>query len=129
MAPLLLRNAGLADTELEWLTALLGLHLDPWLLLEATQSADGWVRDFLVQDASPQLKDSGSWIGRRMLEIWPSIAADGLRQSLVGLARTGGTLTTTVDVACDCPWGTPGSLVRAVRLGRRVVLVWRPGPV
>lgn len=127
VAHLLLRNARATDPEQEWLTALLGLHLDPWLLLDSVPDADGLVRDFVVQDASPQLREAPAWIGRRLLEVWPSIAAGGIGQSLVGLARTGGSWTMTVDAASDGPWGVPGSRVRAVRLGQRVVLVWRPG--
>ena len=128
VAHLLLRNAMAADPELEWLTTLLGLHLDPWLLLESVPGTDGLVRDFVVRDASPQLREAPTWIGRRLLELWPSIAVGGgIGQSLVGLARAGGSWTMTVAVASDGPWGTPGSRVRAVRLGRRVVLVWRPG--
>ncbi len=127
VAHLLLRNAMAADPELEWLTALLGLHLDPWLLLESVPGADGLVRDFVVQDASPQLHEAPAWIGRRLLEVWPGSAAGGIAQDLVGLARTGGSWTMTVSVPSEGPWGTPGSRVRAVRLGRRVVLVWRLG--
>lgn len=128
VAPLLMRNARAVDPELEWLTALLGLHLDPWLLLESAPGADGLARDFVVQAASPALEGAGAWIGRRLSEIWPAVAAGGIGQALVGLARTGGSWTTTVDSASDAPWGSPGSLVRAIRLGHRVVLVWRPGP-
>jgi hypothetical protein len=129
VAHLLLRDARAADPELEWLTALLGLHLDPWLLLESVPDPDGLVRDFIVQEASPQLEGAGAWRGRRMSEIWPAITLEAIGQSLVGLARTGGFWTMTVSAASDGPWGTPGSLVRAVRLGHRVVLVWRPGSV
>jgi hypothetical protein len=129
VAHLLLRNAKAADPELEWLMALLGLHLDPWLLLESVPGADGLVRDFVVQDASPLLREGHAWIGRRLLEVWPSIATGEIADSLVGLARAGGSWTMTVAGASDGPWGTPGSRVRAVRLGHRVVLVWRPGTV
>jgi hypothetical protein len=123
---ILMRNAWAADPELEWLTSLLGLHLDPWLLLEAVRP-EALIGDFVVQDASPQLREASGWIGRRLIELWPSVTTDGLGQSLVGLARSGGSWTMTVGVASDGPWSTPGSRVRAVRLGHRIVLVWRPG--
>jgi hypothetical protein len=124
---LLLRNARAADPELEWLSALLGLHLDPWLLLESVHGAEWVLEDFIVQDASPQLRGSAGWVGRRLIEIWPSVVSDGIGESLVGLAHSGGSWTMTVAVASDGPWGTPGSRIRAVRLGSRIVLVWRPG--
>ena len=127
VAHLLLRNASQTDPELEWLHTLLSLHLDPWLLLEAVPNPDGVVRDFVVRGVSPQVVGAEEWTGRRLLELWPSAAADGMGQALTELARTGGSWTLTVGFASEGPWSSPGSRVRAVRLGRRVVLVWRPG--
>lgn len=127
VAHLLLREAGAADPEQEWLAALLDLHLDPWLLLESVTGADGRVRDFVVQDTSPHCPEAGPWKGRRLSELWPTTVGEGVGRSLVGLARTGGAWTTTITIATEGPWGAPGSVVRAVRLGNRVVLVWRPG--
>jgi hypothetical protein len=127
VAHLLLRNASQTDPELEWLHTVLSLHLDPWLLLEALPNSEGVIRDFVVQDVSPLVARADGWSGRRFLELWPSAAADGMGQALSELARTGGSWTLTVGFASEGPWGSPGSRVRAVRLGRRVVLVWRPG--
>jgi ANTAR domain/GAF domain len=127
VAHLLMRNASQTDPELEWLHVVLSLHLDPWLLLEAKPASDGVVRDFVVQSASAQVVRPGGLVGRHRMELWPSAAASGMGQALTELARTGGSWTLTVGFTSDCPWGTPGSRVRAVRLGRRVVLVWRPG--
>ena len=127
VAHLLLRNAAETDPEVEWLHIVLSLHLDPWLLLESVPDSDGVVRDFVVRDVSPQVVRADGWTGRRLLELWPSVAADGMGQALSELARTGGSWTLTVGFASEGPWGSPGSRVRAVRLGRRVVLVWRPG--
>jgi hypothetical protein len=129
VAPMLLRNAAAADPELDWLNTLLRLHLDPWVLLEAVPSADGAIRDFVVQDAAATLAEGPAWVGRRLLELWPSLAAEGVSRALAGLAQSGGSWTTTVAAPSDAPWGIPGSRVRAVRLGRRIVLVWRPGRV
>jgi hypothetical protein len=129
VAPLLLRNAAAADPELDWLNTLLRLHLDPWVLLEAIPSADGVVRDFVVQDASDQADGSGRWLGRRFLELWPFTAQDGMATALAGLAQSGGSWSMTVATSSEAPWGIPGSRLRAVRLGRRIVLVWRPGRV
>jgi hypothetical protein len=127
VAPLLLRSATAADPELEWMNTLLRLHLDPWLLLETVSSADGIVRDLVVQDAALQLSAGREWLGRRLLELWPFLAEEGIAQSLAGLARSGGAWTTTVATPSAAPWGIPGTRIRAVRLGRRIVLVWRPG--
>ena len=122
----LLRNANAADPEREWLTTLLALQMDPWLLLETAPSTDGSTREFLLQGASRQVPEADEWIGRGLHEVWPAIALDGIGAGLSVLARTGGSWATTVDEASDTPWGTPGNHVRAARLGRRVVLVWRP---
>lgn len=125
VAPLLLRDVATADPELEWLNTLLRLHLDPWLLLAMVPTADGIVRDFVVQDAAEQL-GAEQWLGRRLVELWPVLADDGMTQALAGLAHTGGSWTMTVGIASDTPWGSAGCRVRAVRLGARIVLVWRP---
>lgn len=127
VGPLLLRNPALAHPELEWLSALLRLHLDPWLLLDTVSSADGVIRDLVVQDVAQQVSDGNDWIGRRLLENWPCLAGDGSALALTTLARSGGSWTTTVATGSAAPWGIPGSRIRAVRLGRRIVLVWRPG--
>jgi hypothetical protein len=126
VAHLLLRNARAMDPELEWLTALLGLHLDPWILLEAIPSSDGLTRDFVVKDASSLLSEVSTWFGRRLFEVQPSLAGDRIGRSLLGLSRTGGLWTMTVAVTSDGPWGTPGTRIRALRMGDRLVLVWRP---
>jgi hypothetical protein len=127
VAPLLLRNAAAADPDLEWLNTVLRLHLDPWLLLETIANSKGVVSDFVVLDASPGLADATGWVGRRLLELWPGLADDGVGPALAGLARSGGAWTMTVAALSPAPWGLPGSRVRAVRLGSRIAMVWRPG--
>lgn len=124
VAPLLMRNSLAADPELEWLNTLLRLHLDPWLLMEAVPSSDRVVRDFIVQDASVTAA-AETWIGRRLLEIWPALAEDGTVDSLSSLVRAGGSWSTRVAGSAGAPWGQGQCQVRAVRLGQRVVLVWR----
>jgi hypothetical protein len=129
VGPMLLRNVVAADPELDWLDTLLRLHLDPWLLLETIPSADGVIRDFVVQDVTPILPEGQAWVGRRLLELWPGMTREGVSRALAGLAQSGGSWTMTVATPSDTPWGIPGSRVRAVRLGRRIVVVWRPGRV
>ncbi len=87
VAPLLLRHVAARDPELDWATGLLGIVTDPWLLLEGIPSADGVVRDFVVQGAPSLLPGSGRWLGRRLLELWPSLASDGTSAALAELAR------------------------------------------
>ena len=113
------------DPELWWLTALQALHLDPWLVVQVVRDDTGRAVKLRVVDAAPDLTDAPDWLGRRLLELWPDLAADGTWTTLIGLARTGGLWTTTVTAPSDAPWGTPGTRVRALRLGRYIVLVWR----
>lgn len=124
VCPLLLRNAAASDPELDWLNTLLRLHLDPWVLMEAVVSGDGRVRDFVVQDATP-VGEFQEWIGRRFLELWPAVAESAMYDSLRTLVQTGGSWSTRVTEASAAPWGSPGTQVRAVRLGQRLALVWR----
>ncbi len=126
ITPLLLRNVAAADPELDWLNTLLRLHLDPWLLMEAVTSADGMVRDFVVQDAAAVAgRDAAGWVGRRLLEIWQSLAEDPVFEALRILVQTGGSWTSTIATNTDAPWGDVGTQMRAVRLSQRVALVWR----
>jgi hypothetical protein len=126
VAARLLRQAIENDPELDWASSILAVHMDPWLLLETVPSADGVVRDFVVQAVSDRLDHGGTWLGRRLLEVWPQVAVDGTAARLAGLARSGGLWTTTVTEDGDVPWGTDGTEIRAVRVGNRVVAVWRP---
>jgi hypothetical protein len=126
VASMLVRQASRADPDLDWLNALLNLHWDPWLLLDAVPGGDGTLRDFIVADASlSAVPTTTDWLGRRIRELWPSLLQDGTWDSLAGLLRYGGTWSGTVGASGDAPWSTPGARVRAVRIGRRVVLVWR----
>ena len=129
VAPLLLRNAAAADPELDWLDTVLRLHLDPWLLMEAVPTSGAMASDFVVRDVAATVDAGHSWIGRRLLEIWPDLSESPTLESLRGLVRAGGSWSAATIEPSSAPWGTPGSRVRAVRLGRRVVLVWRPATV
>lgn len=127
ITPLLLRNVAFADPELDWLSTLLRLHLDPWVLMEAVVSADGVVRDFVIQDvAAAAGVPAQAWIGHRLLEIWPFLADDVVFDALRTLVQTGGSWSSTVAQESDAAWGQPGTQMRAVRLGQRVAVVWRP---
>ncbi len=126
VAAVVLGSVAPEDPELEWLNAVLALHLDPWLLLATVHGPQGRVRDFIVQEVAHQMHGGHEWLGRGLLELWPTATQDGTLEALGALARNGGSWTTTVTEASDMPWGEPASQVRAVRLGRRVVVVWRP---
>ncbi len=125
VAPALLRHVAPADPELEWLNTVLRLQLDPWLLLDAVRGSDAVVRDFVVQEAAAGVPEAEPWLGRRLLEVWPFLAEDGTFVAMAGLMRSGGSWTTLMDFSSDAPWGHRGTQVRAVRLGERLVLVWR----
>lgn len=121
ISPLLLR-AGTEALGQDWLERLLSLHLDPWVVLAADESDEG----FVVVDAAPQLADGPQWLGQPVRTLWPSLSPDGTAQALRGLLREGGAWTATVSVTSEAPWATVGARVRAVRMGERVALVWRP---
>lgn len=124
ITPLLMRNVAGADPELDWLNTVLRLHLDPWLLMEAVVNADGLVRDFVVQDAAAA-RDAQTWVGRRLLEIWPFLAADPMFEALRTLVQTGGSWSSLIGEESSAPWGSVRTQMRAVRLGQRVAVVWR----
>ncbi len=128
ITPLLLRNVVFADPELDWLNTLLRLHLDPWLLMEAVVSADGVVRDFVIQDVAVAAGvPAQGWIGHRLLEIWPFLAGDPVLGALLSLAQTGGSWSSMTTTESAAPWGEQETEIRAVRLGQRMAVVWRSG--
>lgn len=127
VAPLLMRNLRAADPELDWMNTLMRLHLDPWLILDVVLNSSGQPTDFVVQDVATNVPGGGDWLGRRLFEIWPFLAEDGTGATLMQLARTGGAWSVTVTESSSAPWGVPGSILRSVRLGLRVALLWRRG--
>lgn len=128
LGAMLLRDATAQDPDQTWLEALLRLHLDPWIVLNMSQRHVGTFRDSVVEDAAHGLAGADSWLGRRWLEVWPTALRDRVSSALEELSATGGARSMTVDgtETSDVPWGRPGTRVRAVRLGRRIVIVWRP---
>lgn len=127
VGPLLLRHVAAADPELAWLDAVLAVHFDPWVLLDVVPGQGEAVRDFVVHSVSSRAGVGTAWLGRRLLELWPSTASTETVAVLGDLTRRGGTWTTTIAERSDLPWGAPGVQLRAVRLDRRVVVVWRRG--
>lgn len=127
VARLMLPNLRAQEPELAWLTSLQALHLDPWLILEVTHAvSQPDTPRFRVRDTSLDLPGATEWLGRCLLELWPDLATDGTWNNLAALARDGGAWSTTVTAPTSAPWGTPGSRLRALRLGHHLVLVWRP---
>lgn len=90
-------------------------------------NSSGQPTDFVVQDVATNVPGGGDWLGRRLFEIWPFLAEDGTGATLMQLARTGGAWSVTVTESSSAPWGVPGSILRSVRLGLRVALLWRRG--
>ena len=125
VAPLLMRNLRAADPELDWMDTLMRLHLDPWLILDVVVNASGQPTDFVVKEVAADVGDGGQWLGRRLFEIWPFRADDGTGEALKQLAKTGGSWSITGTQPSDAPWGHPRSIMRCVRLGSRLALLWR----
>lgn len=125
---MLLRDATTEDPDQRWLEALLKLHLDPWIVLNASQAHVTTLGDSVVEDAAHRLVGADTWLGRRWVEVWPTAIHDRVWSALEELRASGGAWSMTVDGTepGDMPWGRPGTRVRAVRLGRRIVIVWRP---
>lgn len=124
IGPVLLRDVTATDPEVEWLGAVLSLQLDPWIMLEVVATADE-AGDFLLVDLAHDVAPGADTLGRRLREVWPTLAADGTFEALVRLASSGGGWTITITEESEPPWGVPGTRVRAVRLGGRVIVVWR----
>jgi hypothetical protein len=120
VGPVLLRNVSESDPQMQWLSSMLQLQLDPWMVLEPV-IGEGPVSDFVVQDCAT----SREWIGHRLLELWPVLAGSPQLDALRGLLQVGGPWSSDVNEATPAPWGIPGSHMRAMRLGQRLVVVWR----
>jgi hypothetical protein len=123
---LLLRHPLTGDPELDWTSGLLEVTLDPWVVLEGIPNADGQVREFVVEAVAEAVPSGRAWLGRRLLELWPSLADDGTPRRLAELVEAGGPWMATVTQDGDAPWTQAGTQVRAVRAGGRVVVMWRP---
>jgi hypothetical protein len=125
LGPLVLRRIVASDPELDLLEALLKVQFDPWLVLDPVPGADGTVRDLLVAATSPGRAED-TWLGRRLLSLWPSLAASPAHRELLHLTATGGAWVSDA-VPGPGPWGSDEAAVRASRLGARIVVSWRRG--
>jgi hypothetical protein len=130
LAATALRQSAPAEPELDWLDTVLAVLADPWLLLEVVPSQHGDVTDLVVQAAASHLPEAPSWLGRRVLELWPDLAGDAVLEAMRQLVHGGGMWAGQVERRTSAPWSAhPGTALRVVRLAPRLVLTWRPGGV
>ena len=128
-APVLLRSVRHSDPDLAWLRSLLGLLLEPWVLVDPVVTPEDGVVDFEIVLVSPDLPDGEQLVGRRVVELWPGLVTTGVLEDMVRVERFGGVSderaldagVADVGSACD------GARLRVVRVGTRLVLHWRPG--
>jgi hypothetical protein len=130
VGPVLVRQAELLDRDLMWLHTVLATLFDPWLLLEPVPGADDQPMDFEVVGAGGPFPDSASLLGRRLLELWPGLAASDIFKRLLDVEASGWPWE-AVLAAGDTgglPLCASATRVRIVRVGTRAVLHWRHEP-
>ena len=122
-----LRDVAVRDPDWEYLTEMLGIVLDPWLMLHAIE--DG-AAGLVIEAAGPDVPEATEHVGDRLLATYPSIAADTDAMADLGrLMRDGGRLSWQTRGRGSAPWDAVPSTARAVRLGERVIIAWHPDDV
>jgi diguanylate cyclase (GGDEF)-like protein/PAS domain S-box-containing protein len=122
--------AAALHAEQRRLDATLQSVFDPYVLAELVRDRSGHVVDFKYIDTNPAAcawigLDRDRLIGRRMLDVFPSVATSGLLQSFVATAESGN--TAAID-AFPFPFAN-GEIrwldIRAVRIDGHVGFTWR----
>ena len=122
-----LRDVAVRDPDWEYLTEMLGIVLDPWLMLHAVE--DG-AAGLVIEAAGPEVPQAAEHVGDRLLATYPSIAADTDAMADLGrLMRDGGRLSWQTRGRGSAPWDAMPSTARAVRLGERAIIAWHPNDV
>jgi diguanylate cyclase (GGDEF)-like protein/PAS domain S-box-containing protein len=112
------------------LNATLEMLFDPYVIAEPVRDAGGRVVDFIYAEANPAAcawigVDRHHLLGRRMLEVYPSVETTGLLKIFIDTAEYG--LPATVE-AFPFPHDKEGKRwldIRAVRVENQVGLAWR----
>lgn len=120
-----LRNVQADDPDRTYLTSVLHLLRDPWIVLAPTEKPRP--ESLLVESVSADLKGGADIVGLRLLAVFPGVTADrALLDELMRLARHGGRFVRATQSAgvTTAPWDLEPGRLRAVRAGRRVVLTW-----
>ncbi len=126
LGPRLLRTITGPEPRRGWLTCLLQVQFDPWILLRLEGGQHGSLHTLAVTAASPDLPRGREWVGHRLLELWPGLAGDPCARVLLDTSRgPNATCTTTVSRAVDAPWGGLGTEVRSLHLRDQTVVMWR----
>ncbi len=120
----MVRNLRGDSTDLGVMTTILRLVRDPWVVLVAESDGCDGLR---VEAVSKDVRDGSGVEGRPLLAAFPGVASDGwLCEELRRLARDGGVVERSVAStgAVSAPWDQAGTVLRAVRVGHRLVLTW-----
>ncbi len=129
VGPAVLRSAAPADPATLWVSTLLELLFDPWLLLDSVHNRDGAVIDFTIVRAGAAVPGAAGVEQRRLSEVAPGMVGRTVLASLAQVTRFGGPWAATLS------GGELGSLsqdtstvsVRAFPVNQQLVLHWRPG--
>jgi hypothetical protein len=124
---LMLRNLRAEDRDGTYLSSILHLLRDPWLVLTPDGEVDA--ASLTVESVSSEVKGGHHLLGQRLLAAFPGVAGDTQTlDELLRLARHGGRFVRTTQSAgvTTAPWDLEPGELRAVRAGRRVVLTWHP---
>lgn len=123
----ILRSVAVSDPALLWVSTLLELLFDPWILVDAVRAADGSVVDFAVVLACAEVVDSAPVEHRRLFEIAPELAEGPVFASLARVATFGGTWEAVLagrDLGALARTRTTVR-VRMFAVGEQYVLHWR----
>jgi len=121
----IMRNLRAADPDHDYLTNVLHLLRDPWLVMVPTD--DLQVASLVVESVSAGVKGGDDLVGARLLVAFPGVAGDTrLLEELQRLLRYGGRFVRGTQSAgmTTAPWDRRAGRLRAVRAGRRVALTW-----
>lgn len=128
--PVFLRTLSGREPVKRQLTGLLRLSRDPWLVLVPGEPSRRSLETMLIEAVAPEVPDSESWAGRRLLAAVPGLAEQhSLMLDLTRLLQDDALFVLAIDVpgTSGAPWDSHPGQLRAVRAGRRLVLTWREG--
>lgn len=125
----MLRNLAADDPDDGYVTNVLHLLRDPWLVLgHEGQTGDTAAASLTIEAVSPKVKGGEAIVGLRLLAAFPGVAGDSQTlDELLRLSRYGGRFVRSTQSAgvTTAPWDLEPGELRAVRAGQRVVLSWQ----
>jgi len=126
--PVFLRTLAGREPAKQQITSLLRLSQDPWMVVVPASPSDGAAETLVVEAVAPEIADSQTWVGRRLLAAIPDLADQrALLRDLKRLLQDDALFVLAVEVAgsSSAPWDSHPGQLRVVRTGRRLVLTWR----